>query len=268
MPLSLEISKPKPPRILIYGPEGVGKTRFGTQAEKPVFVPTEDGLAAYPDIPKYPVAQTYTQFIRNLEEIAYEQHDFRSLVIDSLDWLEYLIWQQICLEQNVKSIDDASGGFNKGKDTTALDIIRGYLKLLDVINKERDMTIIQICHSQTKTYSAPDTLAYDRFCIKLHENKSGVGAAPLLFEYSDIVLFANFYVGITKDALPGSTKKNPKERTRGIGSGDRVLYTEERPAFRCKNRFSLPAEIPYDFEGNYWQTLINHIPYYTQKTGA
>ncbi len=168
------------------------------------------------------------------------------------------------MEQNVKNIEDASGGFAKGYKT-ALEIWRDYLDKLDYINQERQMTIIQTAHSQTRTYNAPDTQPYDRFTIKLHEEKSGNGAAPLLFEYSDIVLFANFYVGITKDVLPGSTKKNPKERARGIGSGDRILYTEERPAFRCKNRFSLPAEIPFDYDGAYWNVLTNHIPYYQQQ---
>ncbi len=262
MALSLETDTIKPPRILIYGPEGVGKTKFGVQSEKPVFIQTEDGLIAHPEVAKFAPAKTYDQFIKNLEEVAFENHDYKTLVIDSLDWLEPLIWQQVCIENNVKSIEDALGGFNKGKDTAAQDIWRDYLSKLDHINKERKMTIIQIAHSQIKPYNGPDTQAYDRFSIKLHENKSGNGAAALLFEYSDIVLFANFYVGITKDVLPGSTTKKPKERVRGVGSGERVLYTEERPAFRCKNRFGLPEQIPFDAEGNYWNVLAQDIPYY------
>lgn len=265
MALSLETNTIKPPRILIHGPEGVGKSTFGIQAERPVFVQTEDGLAAHPEVAKFAPALTYAQFIKNLEEVAFNEHDFKTLVVDSVDWLEPLIWKQICLENNnCNSIEEACGGFGKGY-TAALDIWRGYLKLLDIINKERNMTIIQIAHSQIKPYNGPDTQAYDRFTIKLHENKAGNGASSLLFEYSDIVLFANFYVGITKDTLAGSTKNAPKERVRGVGTGERVLYTEERPAFRCKNRFGLPEKIDFDAEGNYWNIIAQNIPYYQKR---
>lgn len=264
MGLSLETNSAKPPRILIHGPEGVGKSRFGIQADRPVFVQTEDGLAAYPEVAKYAPAKEYAPFISNLEEIAFQDHDYKTLVIDSVDWLEPLIWKQVCTESGVTTIVEASGGYGNGY-TVALDIWRSYLELLDIINKKRQMTIIQIAHSQIKTYTAPDHPPYDRYSIKLHENKQGAGASALLFEYSDIVLFANFVAGVTKDVLAGSTKKNPKERTRGIGSGDRVLYTEERPAFKCKNRFNLPDQIPFDYTGAYWQTIADHIPYYNQK---
>ncbi len=260
MALSLDTSGLKPPRILIHGVEGVGKSTFGVHAEKPVFVQTEDGLAAYPEVAKFAPATDYASFIKNLEEVAFQDHDFKTLVVDSVDWLEPLIWRQVCAESNVSSIIDAGGGYGNGY-TIALDIWRAYLKLLDIINK-RGMTIIQVAHSQIKTYSSPDTPPYDRFSIKLHENKQGVGAAALLFEYSDIVLFANFFAGTTKDVLPGSTKKNPKEKIRGIGSGERILYTEERPAHKAKNRFGLPEQINFDAAGEYWSTIAGAVPYY------
>ena len=38
-----------------------------------------------------------------------------------------------------------------------------------------------------------------------------------------------------------------KTRTRGIGTGDRIIRTTERPAHMAKNRMSLPEEMPLDF---------------------
>lgn len=263
MTLSLAKTKINPPRILIYGPEGLGKTTFGTQANTPVFLPTENGLVAFPDVPQFPQSKTYDEVMGYLKEVRFGEHDFKTLVIDSLDWLEPLIWDKVCEQSGVKNIEDANGGYGKWT-AAALDIWREYLASLDDINQSRDMTIIQIAHAQIKRYESPDMQAYDRFSIKLQDGKS-VSAAALLFEYSDIVLFANYYVGITKDKLPGSTNKNPKERVRAIGSGERILYTEERPAFKCKNRFGLPDQIPFDAEGAYWSTIAQGVPYYRGK---
>lgn len=266
--MSLSLAKPKirAPRILAYGPEGVGKSTMGAQAFKPVFLPTESGLTAMTEIPQFPQAKTYDEFMDFLKEVYLEDHDYKTLVVDSLDWLEPLIWAQVCKESGVTNIEDANGGYGKWVNA-ALDLWRDYLSKLDQINIERDMAIIQIAHAQIKRFDGPDQVGYDRYSIKLQESKTGTGAAPLMFEYHDIVLFANFYVGITKDKLAGSTIKNPKERIRGVGTGERVLYTEERPAFRCKNRFGLPDQIPFDSAGNYWDVLAEHIPYFKQLKG-
>lgn len=266
MTLSLAKAKINPPRILIYGSEGLGKTTFGTHANKPVFLPTENGLSAFPEIPQFPQAKSYDEVMSYLKEIRFNEHDYKTLVVDSLDWLEPLIWEKVCAQNNVKNIEDAAGGFGKGYNA-AIDIWREYLDALDDINQNRDMTIIQIAHAQIKRYESPDIPAYDRFTIKLQDGKI-VSAANKMFEYHDIVFFVNQFVGITKDKLPGSTNKNPKERVRGIGSGERILYTEERPAYKAKNRFGLPEQIPFDADGQYWNTIADSVPYYKKSMGV
>ncbi|NOG73739.1 ATP-binding protein [Roseicella sp. DB1501] len=258
MALSLEIEKPLPPRILIYGPEGVGKTRFGAMADRPIFIQTEKGLTGQAGVQKFPLAKTFQEVMAYLGELATQDHDRHTLVVDSVDWLEPLIWAQVCKENAVNTIEKAGGGYGKGY-SMALDLWREYLTALDYLNDQKEMTIIQIAHAQVKRYENPETEAYDRVGIKLQEGKN-VSAAGLLLEYADIVLYANYYVAVTKDSTGGFNK----DRKRAVGSGERLLYTQERPAFRAKSRFALPAEIPFDYEGSFWGVIAGAIPYFNQ----
>src|SRR3990172_7443806 len=90
----------KPPRILLYGVEGIGKSTFGSQAPKPIFIQTEDGLDEIA-CDKFPLATTYDDVVAALGELRHEKHDYETVVIDSLDWLERLVWDKLCLQHGV-----------------------------------------------------------------------------------------------------------------------------------------------------------------------
>lgn len=249
MTLSLQSKKLKPPRILIYGVHKIGKSSFGSMAEKPVFIQTEDGLQAI-DVPAFPLAKTYPEVMGYLGELAEKEHDFKTLVVDSLDWLEPLIHKQVAKENGKKSIEEI--GYGKGY-FMALDLWREYIDAINYLRDERNMTIVQIAHAEIKRFENPETDAYDRYQIKMHK-----AASDLVMEHSDIILFANYYVGITKEDK-GFKKEG---RKRAVGSGERVLYTEERPAFKAGNRYGLPESIPFDKDGAYWAAISQAVPYY------
>lgn len=249
MTLNLEAKKHKAPRILIYGPSGCGKSTFGSLAPNPVFIQIEDGLDAI-DVPAFKMAETYQDVLDSLGQLATNDHGFKTVVIDSIDWLERLIQAQVCKERNAKSIDDIPYGRGYAM---AIDIWKQYVDCLNYLRDKKDMVVIQIAHSEIKRFENPETDAYDRYNIKLHKL-----ASALLLEHSDIVLFANHIVNITK-SQDGFSK-----RTRAIGDGERVLYTEERPSFIAKNRFSLPPEIPFTKDGSYWSTIASHIPFFNK----
>lgn len=254
--LSLENNeKILPPRILIYGTEGIGKTSFGALADNPIFLPTEKGLSGHQHVQRFPISRSFADVLGYITELASKDHDRRTLVVDSLDWLEPLIWDQVCKETNETAIEKVGGGFGKGY-TYALDLWRQYLEALDYLNEEKNMTIIQIAHAQIKRYENPETAAYDRYSIKLQDGKS-TSASGLLLEYSDMVLFANYHVSIIKDE-----KVFNKERKRAIGSDERILFTQERPAYKAKNRYGLPSEIPFDKNGEYWNVIAQHVPFF------
>ena len=106
---SLQKNSPKPPRIVIYGDAGTGKTTFGACAPAPVFIQTEDGLGNL-DATAFPLATSFDDVMGALQSLYTEQHEFKTLVVDSLDWLEPLVWQKVCQQHSVPSIEALSYG--------------------------------------------------------------------------------------------------------------------------------------------------------------
>lgn len=238
----------KPPRITVYGVQGVGKTTFGTGAPKPVVIQTEDGLGNI-DVDHFPLARTFEDVMEAIGALYEEDHDFKTLVVDSLDWLEPLIWAKACRENKWNSIEDA--GYGKGY-VAAVSYWRDYIDGVNLLRDDKGMTIVQTAHSQVRRFDSPLSDPYDRYEIKLHK-----AAGSIIQEHSDIVLFMNYNVSTVK-ADAGFNKKI----TRAVGSGKRVVYTEERPAFHAKNRFSMPDMIPLpDDPATAWQKFAEHLPH-------
>ncbi|MBF0140229.1 MAG: ATP-binding protein [Magnetococcales bacterium] len=223
----------KAPRITTYGVAGVGKTSFGASAPKPVFILTEDGLGRI-QATSFPLAKTFSDVMSAIDALLQEQHDFETVVIDSLDWLEPLVWADVCRQQGVENLENI--GYGKGY-VFALDLWRAYLDKLDRLRDEKNMVVIQIAHSIIKRFDSPEHEPYDRYEIKLHAK-----AAALVQEHSDCVLFANYRISTTKADVGFKKTVN-----RAVGSGERVLYTQEKPAFLAKNRYNLPPELPMDW---------------------
>jgi hypothetical protein len=104
-------SATKPPRIVIYGDHGVGKTTFATSAPSPIVVRTEDGLAAI-QVPAFPIATSYSAFIQALSTLYSNDHPFQTCVVDTLDWLEPLVWAHTSMLGGKENIEDF--GYGKG----------------------------------------------------------------------------------------------------------------------------------------------------------
>src|SRR5262249_32948606 len=104
--------KPKPPRIMVYGVEGIGKSTFGSQAPAPIFLQTEDGLDGI-SCDRFPLAMSYAHVLTALGELRSEGHSYETVVIAPLDWLERLVWDRVCSDCGVSSIEKADGGFAK-----------------------------------------------------------------------------------------------------------------------------------------------------------
>jgi len=217
-----------PPRIVIHGPHGIGKTTFACSAPTPIFIPTEDGLVGV-DVDAFPLCTDFRQVKEALAALA--SSDYQTIVIDSADWLEALIHKHTAAEAGKSSIEDF--GYGKGY-VLALNYWREILKVLDWFRTERKVQTIFLSHSEVRRYDAPDSDSFDRYFIKLHK-----AASALLLEWADIVGFAN-WLTLTKETDTGFGNK----RVRGIGNGQRVLYLEERPSHIAKSRYSLPAHIP------------------------
>lgn len=225
-----------PMRVLLYGPEGVGKTTFGADAPAPIFLGTEDGFGLL-DVARFPAPRAWREVLDALTVLERDAHEFRTLVLDSLDWLEPLVWAEVCRTNGKRDIE--AFGYGKGY-IAALDTWRVLFAGLDRLRRAKGMHVVLLAHAKVARFNNLEGSDYDRFTLKIHEK-----AAGLAKEWCDAVLFANFAgILVAKD-------DNGKSKGKAVGTPVRTLYTERRAAFEAKNRYALPPELPLswaDFE--------------------
>jgi hypothetical protein len=231
----------RPPRVVVMGPQGVGKSTFANSAPSSIFIQTEEGLDALDVNAAFDLAKSQQDVLDAIGALISEDHDFKTVVLDTADWLEHLIHRQIAAQNSVDQIEKIPYG--KGYKL-AVEEWRKVLEGLDLLRNEKGMITIVLAHVKIKRFEDPTADAYDRYLLDLHET-----AASLLVEWCDVLGFANHSIA-TKTTDAGFNKKI----VRGIGSGERVLYLEERPGFIAKNRYGMPPQVPFPKIGG-WQAF-------------
>lgn len=241
---------PRPHKILLYGQHGVGKSTWATKAPEPIFIQTEDGLNEL-DCAKFPLATNFVKVTEALSELYENDHGYKTVVIDTIDWLERLIWSLVCSEKNCKNIEDI--GYAKGY-MFAVTHWKTVMDWLGALTTKKNMTVILLAHAHIERFNDPETDPYDRYTPCIHKH-----AARIVCEWCDDILFSTHKV-FTKETDVGFDKT----RTRGIGSGERIVYTEGRPSHIAKTRLrkmsednpnGIPAELPLD-----WETFARYLP--------
>jgi len=251
-----------PPRGLIHGGEKIGKSTFCSQATKPWFLPTESGLVGIdaqmivPNVPVFddqgkPVLEAdgetqkmkpknrlenWTEFEAALSFCEQNMHTgaYETLVLDSADWLEKIIHDEIVNTDQYNNMAEARGGYGKAY-LEAENWWRHILSRLDAINQAGIMVLI-ICHSKAIEFNNPLTEPYDIWELKLHTTKKGTGALELLKEWADFIGFA------AKDL---KTRKTDSEEggNRSIVIDKRWLHLESTAGFVAGNRYGLPNKV-------------------------
>lgn len=222
-----------PLRVLLHGVEGVGKTTFGALAPSAVILGPEDGIPReLGEVPHFPMPEggwTWADVVDAVRALAAGAHDYQTLVVDTLDWLEPLLWKEVCERAGVTAIEDVGGGYGKGY-VAALDGWRGFIAELEQLRRAKGMHIVLLAHSVIRSFKNPVGEDYDRFELKLNQK-----AAGLWKEWPDAVLFAAHDDVASKDTRT--------KRVRGVSSGARVMRTVHHAAYDAKNRFGLPEEL-------------------------
>lgn len=221
-------AQPLPPRVLIYSAPKMGKSTWASQAPSPIFFDIEQGLGAL-DVPAIHI-ETFNDVLEGIKALWEQDHDFKTVVFDSLDWLSPLIIDHVCEQHKVSSIEKV-GAFGAGYvevDKAWKQVFDG----LDYLRKKKSMTVILIAHAEVKTATPTDGDPYDYAAIKLQKR-----TAALVMEWCDVIGYAH---------QPRIVKKTD-DNARALVKGERVLSVGHNPAYVTGNRYGLPDQLPLDW---------------------
>ncbi len=219
------------PRVMVYGVEGIGKSTFAAGAPSPIFILTEDGLGSL-QVDHFPLATKYEDVLAAIDSLYNDKHQYKTVALDSLDWLENMIWRDVESKHDAKEL-----AYGKGA-VIAAEKWREILDGFNALRNDKGMAVVLIAHTTVKRYDNPETEPYDRFQPKLQDRSNA-----LIREWCDAVLFANYKTIVKKDDVGFN-----KTVARGVSTGERLLFTSERPAYMAKNRYSLPDSIPLSWD--------------------
>ncbi|MBS6923115.1 MAG: ATP-binding protein [Lachnospiraceae bacterium] len=224
----------KAKKVVIYGPEGIGKSTFASRFPDPVFIDTE-GSTNDMDVARLPRPTSWIMLLEELQYVEKNPGVCKTLVIDTIDWAEQLCVEHICAKHNKSGIEDF--GYGNGYVYTKEEFGRFLNKLTDVI--ETGVNVVLTAHAQLRKFEQPDEMgAYDRWELKLGK-KTQSQTSPLVKEWADMLLFCNY-----KTYSIAVDDKGKKHKAQG---GKRVMYTCHHPCWDAKNRYNLPEECELDY---------------------
>lgn len=224
-------------KAVVYGPEGIGKTTFAAQFPDPLFIDTEGGTKRIDVKRADPAPTSWEMLMGYIGEAAADPEICGTLVIDTADWAEQLCIAHVCGAQGVKGIEDI--GYGKGYTYVKEEFGKMLNRLQDVI--ERGVNVVLCAHSTIRKFEQPDEMgAYDRYELKLSKQCS-----PLVKEWADMLLFANYKTIVT-------VKDDGKAKAQG---NRRVMHANHAAAWDAKNRCGLPDEMPFDYA-----QIAAHVP--------
>ena len=220
------------PKVVIVGTGKIGKTTFAAMAPNAIGILTEDGADAV-DAQAFPLASSLAEVYAAIDTLINQEHEFQTLFIDSLDWLEPMVQDYVCKQNNWKNIEQP--GFGKGY-VAAAEEWRNLLSGLEVLRAAKGMGIILIAHDKIKRIEDPLTEGYDSHVLKLHDR-----AAALVSEWADVVGYAGYRIFTSKTDAGFGNKE-----TKATTTGERILHVEPHPAHCGGNRFGL-TNMPLDW---------------------
>lgn len=230
--ISGKIEKAK--KVVLYGPEGIGKSSLAAQFPNPIFIDTE-GSTTELTVDRLKKPSSWTELNQQVEWVKAQGGRFKTLVIDTVDWAERLTIEFVTTRANKASITNF--GYGEGFIQLEEEFGKFLNKLQDLV--EVGINVVLTAHAKITKFEQPDEMgAYDRYELKLG-NKTTAKTASLTKEWADMVLFINY-----KTYSVAVDDKGKKHKGQG---GVRTVFATHHPAWDAKNRHGLPDEFPLDY---------------------
>lgn len=223
-------------KVVIYGPEGIGKSTFASKFPEPVFIDTE-GSTKDMDVARFETPSSWTMLMEQIRYVRSTPGVCKTLIIDTADWAEQMCIADLCSRYGKKGIEDF--GYGNGYVYAREEFGRFLNALTEVV--DTGVNVVLTAHAHLKKFEQPDEMgSYDRWELKLGK-KTSSQTAPLVKEWADMVLFANY-----KTWSVAVDEKGTKRKAQG---GARVMHTTHHPCWDAKNRYGLPDEMPFEYDG-------------------
>jgi len=226
--------KQNPFKLFMYGSNGTGKSTFAGDMEKPVFIDLERNVD-HLNVPRFQL-KTTQEIVEFLIQLRTQHHDWKTLVIDSVDTLEGIAIKR-AWSGEVEGLDnpDAYGSGYKW----VKEFFENIVKLCEPLFSDKKMNIVFLGHETVSNIKKPGEDPYDSITPRIREKN-----------YAPICNWVNaiFYATTEIYRVEGEKKKFSKEKTERILAGHtRKLYTTPSPAYLAKNVFKLPYKIDMEY---------------------
>ena len=184
-----------PRKMLLYGDVKQGKSTLAGASPDCLMVPTEDRVS-HIDCAKTDVITNYQEMMDVFKYLA-DGSSYKTLVVDSLDWMEVLLHAYVCEKKGFKSLTentDANVNYGKGLKFFAVEAWRDFLFNCDYLRETQKMSIVLVAHSQIEKISPPEVESFDRYAPKLDKN-----ATAVITEWADIIAFLSREIIVRKE---------------------------------------------------------------------
>ena len=219
---------------LIHADIGVGKSTLAASMPAPYIFDAEESTSAL-DVDRC-VPETYDELLETLCLFRDETHEYKTVIIDTIDHVEKMTVSAACKEHGVNSPADKSYGVVwQTADTKFKQLILGLKGL-----RARGFNVLLLAHSKTINYTHPLGQVYDKIIPDLRDKqKPSASTTGLIMSLPRFIGYMHRPILTTENKEASGFSKKYKATV----AQNSVLSCAPHAAYEAKNDMGLEADI-------------------------